>query len=166
MKIRSITFKPLEPKLKVRKLVAVYISEKHSEIIVAPYFQEPDGGINYEQSSCEVIDIDSALEEIGLTVMRNFDKFDVKKRGIDNKNKSDWPAYKKSKEKSMRGFEENYRHISLRGITEKNSFLQLETVLNLPSKIELTSVISAHCNPSDLGSRILKMFYSEIIKRK
>ena len=46
MKIRSITFKPPEPKLKVHKLVAVYISEKHSEIIVAPYFKDEKNGFN------------------------------------------------------------------------------------------------------------------------
>jgi len=166
MKIRSITFKPPEPKLIVHKLTTVYISEKHSEIIVAPYFKDSENGFNYEQPNCDIIDLNSSLEEIGLTVKRNFDKFDIKKKELGNGNKSDWPAFKASKEKSMRGFEEKYRRISVSGITDRNNSLRLETVLNLPIKIELTSTISAHCEPSDLGNRILKMFRSEITERK
>jgi hypothetical protein len=61
MKIRSITFKPPEPKLKVHKLVTVYLSEKHSEIIVVPYFKDEKNGFNYEQPNCEKIDLNSSL---------------------------------------------------------------------------------------------------------
>jgi hypothetical protein len=166
MKIRSITFKPPEPKLKVHKLVTVYLSEKHSEIIVVPYFKDEKNGFNYEQPNCEKIDLNSSLENIGLTIKRNFDKFDIKEKESENGKKSDWPAFKASKEKSMRGFEQNYLRISIRGITERNNSLRIETVLNLPIEIELTSTISAHCEPADLGNRILKIFRSEITERK
>jgi hypothetical protein len=166
MKIRSITFKPPEPKLKVHKLVTVYLSEKHSDIIVAAYFKDSECGFNYEQPNCEVIDLNSSLEEIGTVIKRNFNKFDIKKKGNGNGKKSDWPAFKASKEKSMRGFEEKYRRISIRGLTDRNNTLRMETVLNLPIKIELTSTISAHCEPSELGNIILKMFRSEITERK
>ena len=166
MKIRSITFKAPEPKLKVHKLVTVYISEKHSEIIVAPYFKDEKNGFNYEQPNCEIINLNSSLENIGLTIKRNFDKFDLKEKESGNGKKSDWPALKASKEKSMRGFEQNYRRISIRGITERNNSLRIETILNLPIEIELTSTISAHCEPADLGNRIIKIFRSEITERK
>jgi hypothetical protein len=101
-----------------------------------------------------------------LTIKRNFDKFDIKEKESENGKKSDWPAFKASKEKSMRGFEQNYLRISIRGITERNNSLRIETVLNLPIEIELTSTISAHCEPADLGNRILKIFRSEITERK
>jgi len=166
MKIRSITFKPPEPKLKVHKLVTVYLSDKHSEIIVAPYFKDTETGVNYEQNDCEIIDLNSSLETIGITVKRNFDKFDIKPRNFKESKKSDWPAFKAGKEKSMRGFEEKYRRISIRGLTDRNNTLRMETVLNLPNEIELTSTISAYCEPSELGNRILKMFRSEITERK
>ena len=166
MKIRSITFKPPEPKLKVHKLVTVYLSDKHSEIIVAPYFKDKKTGVNYEQDNCEIIDLNSSLETIGNTIKRNFNKFDIKSKDFTKSKKSHWPAFKAGKEKSMRGFEEKYRRISIRGLTDRNNTLQIETVLNLQIKIELTSTISAHCEPSELGNRILKMFRSEITERK
>lgn len=166
MKIRSITFKAPEPKLKVIKSVTVYISEKHSQIIIAPFFKEPKESYIYEQGECEVIDFNSPIEAIGEAIKRNFDKFDIKEREPKKINKSDWAAYKASKEKSIRGFEEKYMRISIRGLSDLNNTLIIETVLNLPVEIELVSRISAHCKPSKLGSRILKMFHSEITERK
>jgi len=166
MKIRSITFKPPEPKLKVIKSVTVYLSEKHSEIIVAPISKEPNAGYHYEQKDCEVIELNSSVEIIGKTIKRNFDKFNIERKNAGMGNKSDWPAFKASKEKSMRGFEERYIRISIQGLTDRNNTLRIETVLDLPINIELTSTISAHCEPMDLGNRILKMFRSEITERK
>ena len=166
MKIRSITFKPPEPKLKVHKLVTVYLSAKHSEIIVAPYFKDKKTGVNYEQENCEVIDLNSSSEVIGITIKRNFDKFDIRSKDFTKSKKSDWPAFKIGKEKSIRGFEEKYRRISIRGLTDRNNSLRLQTVMNLPNEMELTSTISAHSEPVDLGNRVLKMFHSEITARK
>jgi hypothetical protein len=166
MKIRSITFKAPEPELKVIKSVTVYLSEKHSEIIIAPISKEPKAGYHYEQNDCEVIELNSSTEIIGKAIKRNFNKFNIADKKAGMGNKSDWPAFKVSKEKSMRGFEEKYRRIGIRGLTDRNNTLSIETVLNLPIEIELTSTISAHCEPSDLGNRILKMFRSEITERK
>ncbi|MEE9432153.1 MAG: hypothetical protein V3V16_13975 [Melioribacteraceae bacterium] len=166
MKIRSITFKPPEPELKVIKSVTVYLSEKHSKIIIAPISKEPKAGYQYEQKDCEVIELDSSMEIIGKAIKRNFDKYNIEEKKTGMGNKSDWPAFKSSKEKSMRGFEEKYRRISIRGLTDRNNSLRIETVLNLPIEIDLTSTISAHCEPSELGNRVLKMFRSEITERK
>ena len=166
MKIRSITFKAPEPELKIIKSVTIYISEKHSEIIIAPIAKEPKGSYNYEQENCEVIDLNSTTEVIGEAIKRNFNKFDIKEKKGGMGKKSDWPALKASKEKSGRSFEEKYRRISIRGITDRNSSLRIETIMNLTSEIELTTTISTHCEPSELGNRILKIFRSEITERK
>ena len=82
MKIRSITFKAPEPKLKVHKLVTVYISEKHSEIIVAPYFKDEKNGFNYEQPNCEIIEFENCghfpeLENTTRYVRMIKDKFNI-----------------------------------------------------------------------------------------
>jgi len=166
MKIQSITFKVPEPELIVIKSVTVYISEKHSEIIITPISKEPNECYNYEQKDCEVIDLNSSTEIFGEAIKRNFNKFNIKEKKDGMDKKSNWPALKASKEKSSRGFEEKYRRISISGITERNSSLKIETIMNLPIGIELTSTISAHCEPSELGNRILKIFRSEITERK
>lgn len=166
MKIRSITFSPPEPKLKAIKSVTVYISDKHSEIIIAPVSKEPNAGYQYEQNVCEILNLNSSPEIIGETIKRNFNLFNIKENKSGMGKKSEWPALKASKEKSARRFEENYLRISIQGITDRNDSLKIETVMNLPIEIELTSTISAHCEASDLGSRVLKIFNSEISYRK
>ena len=166
MKIRSITFNPPEPELKIIKSVTIYISEKHSEIIIAPISKEPNDSYHYEQNDCEVIDLNSSLETIGESIKRNFNKFDIKEKKEGMGKISDWPALKISKEKSGRRFEEKYNRFHISGITNRNNTLRIESVKKLPIQIELTSTISAHCEPSDLGNRIMKMFRSEITERK
>ncbi|MFD1163894.1 hypothetical protein [Hwangdonia seohaensis] len=166
MKIRSISFTPPEPKLKVIKSVTVYISEKHSEIIVAPISKEPKDSYHYEQEKCEVIDLKSSLKTIGETIKRNFNKFNIKEKKDGMGKISDWSALKASREKSGRRFLEKYSRFYITGITDKNNSLRIESVKNLPIQIELTSTISAHCEPSELGNRILKMFRSDIVERK
>jgi hypothetical protein len=166
MKIRSLILKVPEPKLKIIKSVTVYISKNHCEIIIAPNYKEPKAGYCYEQDICEIIDLKSSSEIIGESIKRNFNKFDIKKNTNTNRNKSDWSAFKSSKEKTMIGFEKNYQRISVRGITEYNDSFKIETVLNYVSKIELTTTISAHCENSELGNRIIKIFNSEICDRK
>lgn len=89
MKIRSLIFKVPEPKLKIIKSATVYISEKYSEIIIAPYYKEPKAGYCYEQDICEIIDLKSSNEIIGESIKRNFHKFDVKENTNTNRNKSD-----------------------------------------------------------------------------
>ena len=159
MKFKSITFNAPEPDLKVIKSVTLYISDKHSEIIISPISKDPKAGYRYEQTDCEIIKLNSTPEIIGKAIKRNFHRFNIQEADKEKINKSDWPAFKASKEKSMRRFEENYRRIRISGLTERNATMQIETVLNLPIQIELTSTISAHCEPTDLGNRVLKIFH-------
>jgi hypothetical protein len=166
MKFKSLIFKVPEPKLKIIKSLSIYISEKHSEIILAPLSKERKAGYTFEQENCEVINLNSSLEIIGESVKRNFNKFDIKENKTVTGKISDWPALKASKEKTKVGFEKNYIRLRVSGITEYNSSFEIETILNYPIKIELTTTISAHCENSELGQRILKIYNSDICERK
>ena len=64
MKIKSLFFKVPEPKLKTIKNVTVYISEKYSEIIIAPIFKDTIGGYSYEQEVCEKLDLNTSYKKI------------------------------------------------------------------------------------------------------
>ena len=166
MKIRSLIFKVPEPKLKVVKSLSIYISEKYSEIILAPQSKESKAGYNFEQIECEVIDLKSSPEIIGEAVKRNFEKFNVCENKSGTGKITDWPALKASKEKTKVGFEKNYIRFYISGTNEYNYSYNIETVLNYPSEIELTTTISRSCENIDLGNRILKMFNSDICERK
>lgn len=162
MKIKSLFFKVPEPKLKTIKNVTVYISEKYSEIIIAPIFKDTIGGYSYEQEVCEKLDLNTSYEKIGETIKVNFNKFDIKKNKKEKHNKSDWPAFKLSREKTITGFEKYYKRFSISGVNEYNTILTIETVSNNLHEIELTTSISFHCDNAELGKRIMKLFNSEV----
>lgn len=167
MKIKSITFKPPEPKLKVIKHVFVYVSEKHSQIIVVPFYKEPNQGYSYSQEKCEVLHLDSSDELIGDAIKRNIQKFDIKEYDSSRSSKKDrYTAFHSSKEKSMSGFEKNYTLIDVRGYTDRNNTFRIETRLEYVNKLEITSTISAHCDNAELGKLVMRIFKSEIIERK
>jgi hypothetical protein len=166
MKIKSLIFKVPEPKLKVVKSVSVYISEKHSEIIIAPQSKESKAGYTFEQEECEVIDLKCSPEVIGETIKRNFNKFNITENKSFTGKIADWPALKVSKEKTKAGFEKNYIRLYVSGTSEYNYSYNIETVLNYPSEIELKTTISASCENIDLGNRILKIYNSDICERR
>lgn len=166
MKIKSLIFKVPEPKLKIIKSLSVYISEKHSEIILAPLCKETKAGYTFEQENCEVINLNSSVEIIGESIKRNFNKFDVKENKSITGKISDWPALKASREKTKTGFDKNYISLRINGVTEYNNFFEIETFLNYPIKIELKTTISAHCENAELGRRILRIYNCDICERK
>ncbi|MEO5776014.1 MAG: hypothetical protein ABIQ27_03860 [Flavobacterium sp.] len=161
MKILDI-FKPK----RIVKTVTVYISNKHSEIIIAPISTEKNRpGYYFEQETCEVIDLKSSPEIIGEAIKRNFNKFRIAKNNNSGK-VTDWPGLKTSKEKTKVGFEKNYTRISVTGCNEYNISFEIETILNYQSEIDLITTISAYGDNSKLGTRILKIYNSDICERK
>ncbi|UJH68623.1 hypothetical protein [Allomuricauda sp. SCSIO 65647] len=166
MKIKSITFKAPEPKLKIIKNVFIYISEKHSQIIIAPFYKEPNQGYRYSQEKCEVLPLNSPYEAIGESIKRNIQKFDIKEYDSTRSSKKDgYTAFHSSKEKSMRGFEKNYTLIDVSGLTDRNNTFRIQTRLGYINKLEITSTISAHCDNAELGKLVMRMFNSEIVDR-
>ncbi|MBB4800994.1 hypothetical protein HNP37_001033 [Flavobacterium nitrogenifigens] len=153
-------------KEKIIKNLNIYFSEKHSQIIFAPTYRKPKIPIYFEQEICEVIDFESSNEIIGEALKRNFDKFDLKERKSITNNNSDWAVLNASKEKTKKAFDTNYQLINVRGANEFNIILIIETVLNYPHQIELTTSISASHESFELGKRILSIYNSEICKRK
>lgn len=166
MKIRSLIFKVPEPELKVVKSLSVYISEKYSEIILAPQSKDSKAGYSFEQEECEVIDLKSSAEIIGEAIKRNFNKFNIAENKSVSGKMVDWPALKASKEKTKVGFEKNYVRLYISGVNEYNYSLNIETVFNYPAGIELTTTIAAKSENVNMGNRILKIFYSDICERR
>ncbi|CAM4411691.1 hypothetical protein [Flavobacterium terrigena] len=145
---------------KFQKNVAIYISEKNSEIIIAPLYQEGINGIIFEQENCIIIPFNSSFEEIGEKVKTQFHLFKI----IKNRTlKKYWSAFEASKEKTKVSFEKNYTRISVSGANEYNIIFNLETNFINLSKLEIHSSISAFCDNYELGKLIMKIYNSEII---
>ena len=129
-------------------------------------YKEIQAGYTFEQEACEVIDFNSSAEIIGETFKMNFNKFDISENKTVSGKIADWPSLKASKEKTKTGFEKNYKRFNVNGVTEYNNFFEIQTALNYPIKIELTTTISAYCENSELGQRVLRIYNCDICERK
>lgn len=145
---------------KFRKNVTIYISEKNSEIIIAPLYQEGINGIIFEQENCIIIPFNSSFEEIGEKVKTQFHFFKiVKNRNLNN----GWPSFIVSKEKTKIAFEKNYTRIMVSGANENNIIFTLKSNFNNLTELEICSSISVFCENHELGKLIMRIHNSEII---
>jgi hypothetical protein len=139
------------------KRLNVYISDKFHQIIFAPTHNN-FAGINYEQDECFAYDLPMSESEIGETAINCWNLFSIKDKNLREGKHSDWPAFKKSKAKTIRSFEFDYIRLSLRGANEDNIILIIEGLPNKNSDLSITSAISPYAEKINIGDRILKVF--------
>ena len=139
------------------KRLNIYISDKFHQIIFAPTHNN-FAGINYEQEECFAHDLPMSESEIGQSAINCWNLFSIKDKNLRDNKPSDWPAFKKSKAKTIRSFEFDYIRLSLRGESESNIILIIEGLPNKDSDLSVTSVISAYTEKINIGDRILKVY--------
>jgi hypothetical protein len=139
------------------KRLNIYISQKYHQIIFAPTHNN-FAGINYEQDECFAYDFPMPESEIGETVINCWNLFSIKDKNLRDGKLSDWPAFKKSKAKTIRSFEFDYIRLSLRGANEANIILVIEGLPNKDSDLWITSTISPYTEKINIGDRIVKVF--------
>lgn len=161
MKTDSLISKSSEAKFV--KYLSIYLSQKHSQIIFAPFYKSI---YLIEQEECEVIDFKSSPEIIGEALKRNFHKFKIDENKRATGKLVDWSALQASKEKTKTGFEKNYIYFGVQGANETNITLVITSGLNYPIQIELTTTISAYCENYELGQRLLRIYNCDICDRK
>jgi|LAHU01.1.fsa_nt_gb hypothetical protein len=137
------------------KMVALYGSEKYRHILVAPYYYNK-AGIYYEQETIQILDINSDEINLGEKVINCFETFQFKEKNLRENKESDWPAFKASKSKSLRSFQEDYYYFSITGLTPDNNTLRIEASPYKGSDIRLSALVSK-ANHSEIGSLIKKM---------
>jgi hypothetical protein len=154
---------------KSTKSTRLYISEKYNKIIISPYYYNK-AGIYYEQEECSVFDLNISNEKLGIEIINALNKFSYKDKNLVDCKLTDWPAFKYSKLKTVKSFEENYLIFSIK---DENNCLSF--VLLYPSKSKLggKEVLKIPCNSEkdDIGKKIIeiyrilhKMTYEEVEK--
>jgi hypothetical protein len=97
--------------------------------------------------------------ELGNEVLRNFHQFAIKDKNLRNHKITDWPAFKCSKSKSVRSFEETFTYISISGNNERNLMLCIEAPLSGDDDIFITSRISSGPgNKEEIGEIIMRVY--------
>lgn len=94
------------------KLLSIYASNKHGQIIFAPISKNL-AGIRYEQDKCFSCDYPISDLLLGEYTLKYFDFFNIKDKNLRENRSTDWPAFKHSKVKTVRGFETDYVRVSV-----------------------------------------------------
>ncbi len=138
------------------KSVSIYVSAKHGQIIFAP-ISKNFAGIMYEQDECFSCDYPIPDLLLGEYTVKYLDLFNIKDKNLREHKSTDWPAFKHSKVKTVRGFETDYVGVSVTGLDENNHTFRIEGVPYKDSDLLVTSMISAHTERINIGDRINKV---------
>lgn len=144
-------------KKKLTKHCSVYISDKHEEIIIAP-FHINKAGIKYEQENCRTMSKSINVEELGREVIECMNLFSLKDVNLKNKKKTDWPSFKHCKSKSVRAFEQEYIYITIDGCNEQNLIIEIEGFPFKDSELTIKSSISFFSDKGEIGKKIMKVY--------
>lgn len=144
-------------KKKLTKHCSIYISDKHEEIIIAPFYINK-AGIKYEQKICRTIPKSISVEELGLEVIECMNMFSFKDVNLKDKKLTDWPSFKHCKSKSVRAFKQEYIYISVDGCNEHNLLIDIVGFPYMDSDLTIKSTISFFADNGEIGKKILKVY--------
>jgi hypothetical protein len=139
------------------KSISVYISDGHKHLIIASMHQN-GAGINYEQKDCFTADYPIDSTEFGNEVIKNLNQYSVKDTNLRESKKTDWPAFKHSRSKSVTGFENEYINIFIRSANDSNLILTIEGRPFKTSELTINSSVSFHADKQELGQRINEVY--------
>jgi hypothetical protein len=153
-KVSASTLSHRRQELGTELYVTVYLSLLQNKTIVAPLSQI-DVGFYKEQETLKVIAFDSPVEELGLLIKESLLRFDKNPRGSMSPKLTDWAAYKASKAKSVKAFQQQYLPVQIYTINA-NFRAEAQVSDNKPIFIGFYAAIGV--SESGLGSLLLDLY--------
>lgn len=141
----------------LKKHACVYISDKYKHIVITPMSQN-DAGIIYEQDVCTTLSVAEDTTELGELTIDNLNQFSVTDLNLHDHKLTDWPAFKHSKSKSVKAFEQDYIRISVEGANEKNIILLFSGLPYKNCELTINASISYYANKDEIGQKILSVY--------
>lgn len=145
-------------KKRLRKCCKVYISDKFRNIIIAAKHENNDG-IIYEQKECYTSEYPIDASVLGEEIVRHLDMYSLKDDNLRFKKRSDWPAYKHSKSKSIRNFEMEYTSIFIQTANNRNLTLIIEGHPHKSSLLTINSSISFYADKYEIGKKVIDVYH-------
>jgi hypothetical protein len=140
------------------KYVQIYLSQSTKKIIIAP-MSETLYGLKYEQEFCFLYDFDIDNKILGKETLDKLNLYSYKNKEFVNYKKSDWPAYKYSKLKSIKTFENKYISIIIK--LYKYQTIEIENSMKgIHLKINLS--LSSLEKDAEIGNKIKEVYYKSM----
>ena len=93
-----------------------------------------------------------------MEVINNLNLFTLQEWNKQNLKLSDWPAYRTSRSKSVRTFENEYISISVDSLNNYNLVLEIRGYPFKDSELTINSTISYAAEKEEIGKRIMKIY--------
>ena len=154
-------FKSKNEKKQFPKMITAYLSQEYDKILLAPFFVD-ESWVHYEQNEIEVLKFDVSDQILGESIKHNLNLFAENNDDLTKRNKSDWPAFKASKLKTIKEFESKFSRISISGLNEANLILAFDAETKSKDEIDLRTTISAYADSNELGNRLRKLHKAQI----
>ena len=142
---------------KLTKCASIYISDKYKHIIINPN-HENNAGIIYEQDKGDVSDFPIDTKVLGQMLIDNLNKYSIKDVNLRDHKRTDWPAFKQGKSKSVTTFEKEYIQIFVSSANDSNLILTLSGSPFVSSELTVNSTISFHSDQGEIGQRVLDIY--------
>ncbi len=144
-------------KKKFAKRASVYISDKHKQIIIVPRHINK-AGVIYEQEICRTKESMISNLDLGTEIMECMNLFTLNDTNLRDSKLTDWPAYKHSKSKSVKAFEQEYIFISIASANEYNLIIEIEGFPKKDSELTVMSSVSFYADKEIIGERVLRVY--------
>jgi len=146
-----------KPREAMKKSARVFIARTRTPAIaVAMHMNEND--IWYEDDRPMVLNEPFTSEDLGNAIAEAMRKTERRSGNPRQSKLSDWPAYKASGERTVRGFEESFIEISVAGANAANLIAVITGNPEKDAVLQVTSTISTGVVPAELGDRVLQVY--------
>lgn len=149
--IRSLFSRPKQSAVR-----GVHLYFSGESVIVAALHQTLDG-VYYEQAMPLVMDGQPTPERLGAAFRSGFESFSVQDRNLRDVKRTDWPAFRASRLRSLEEFQDSFKPMPCFALNASNLIVQ--AVMQHPDHegIELSVSMNPLLSPGDIGEKLLQL---------
>ena len=135
----------------------LYFSEDKKPAIIAALHRSTDG-VWFEQESPELLENWRDATALAQTMLRAIERFSIKNTDFRTHKKTDWPAFRASKCRSVNAFERAYDDIFVRSLNDYEVFFDAEMTPRGEDDIVLHVTLTK--NIAEDGRRLLRLLHA------
>jgi hypothetical protein len=145
----------------IRHHAHVFISRSEETAVIATLHFNGKGGILFEENQPVVLLSPLTPIILGQAILDALRRTTIGQLNSSAMQKlTDWPAFKASKAKSVRQFEQNFIRILVSGANDVNLVYVIDGEPFKDAELHVTSTISSAAPPAKLGECVISVFHA------
>ncbi len=136
----------------------LFLADTTKPAIVAAMHQRERNGMWFEQEAPEMLVEWRDEQKLAAAVRRAIERFSYKFVDFRSHKKSDWPAFRASKCRSMNDFERIYDRIWIKSLNEAELFYEASLDPRGEDDLSLHVVINRYQHDAEMGRKLLRLY--------